>query len=237
VWSNSEIEGRAELLRGRLRLLVICLSHSWGGLEQVAANDALEVAHLGFEVRFLVLNGSPLAQFLGKYSEIELVLLDQEPQDLLDLKLKKVLQDEMKAGVSVIHTHQTSILGSIVPWMVSFPHVSLVVSRHIMNNHNKKTLFHRAIYRRVDSFLVMSQALKQNVLETHPMHERKIHVVNLGLDFDRFDPVKVDPRKQRALWGADDQTVVIGVVGRIDPAKCQDVFLKAAAGLVQASYN
>jgi glycosyltransferase involved in cell wall biosynthesis len=101
-----------------------------------------------------------------------------------------------------------------------------------MNNHNKKTLFHRAIYRRVDSFLVMSQALKQNVLETHPMHERKIHVVNLGLDFDRFDPVKVDPRKQRALWGADDQTVVIGVVGRIDPAKCQDVFLKAAAGLV-----
>jgi glycosyltransferase involved in cell wall biosynthesis len=79
----------------------------------------------------------------------------------------------------------------------------------------------------------MSQTLKRNILDTHPVPERKVQVVNLGLDFERFDPAKVDPRKQRAAWGADDDTVVIGLVGRIDPAKCQDIFIKAAAGLLK----
>ena len=46
-------------------------------------------------------------------------------------------------------------------------------------------------------------------------------------------PYKVDSNAQRARWGADADTVVIGVVGRVDPAKGQDVFIKAAAGLLK----
>jgi glycosyltransferase involved in cell wall biosynthesis len=102
-----------------------------------------------------------------------------------------------------------------------------------MNNHNKRDLLHRLLYRRVDFLIVMSHMLRRNVLETHAFREKDIKVVNLGLDFVEFDPDRVNPTPQRTIWGADNDTIVIGLVGRIDPAKGQATFVKAAAGLLK----
>ncbi len=102
-----------------------------------------------------------------------------------------------------------------------------------MNNHNKRGLYHRWLYRRLDALIVMSQTLRNNVLGTHALKDRQVKVIHLGLDFDVFNHEKVDYRKQRESWGADDQTTVIGLVGRIDPAKGQATFIKAAAGLTK----
>jgi glycosyltransferase involved in cell wall biosynthesis len=78
--------------------------------------------------------------------------------------------------------------------------------------------------------------LRKNVIETHAIAERKVKVVPLGLDFDRFDPARVDAEIPRAQWGADRDTTVIGLVGRIDPAKGQATFIKAAAGLLKGAH-
>jgi glycosyltransferase involved in cell wall biosynthesis len=145
--------------------------------------------------------------------------------------MRRILSD----GSNLLHTHQTSILGSIIPWIWSEPSVAMIASRHIMNNHRKKGFLHRGIYRRVDALLVMSQTLRRNIIETHAIAERKVKVVSLGLDFDRFDPARVDRDGPRAQWGADADTTVIGLVGRIDPAKGQATFIKAAAGLLKGS--
>jgi glycosyltransferase involved in cell wall biosynthesis len=102
-----------------------------------------------------------------------------------------------------------------------------------MSGHNKKNWIHSLIYRRVDSLIVMSEALRENVVATHPLPADRVEIVNLGLDFDRFDPNKVDAGRQRAEWGADSDTIVVGLVGRIDPAKGQGTFIKAAAGLMK----
>jgi len=102
-----------------------------------------------------------------------------------------------------------------------------------MSGHNKKNWVHSLIYQRVDSLVVMSEALRDNVLATHPVEDSKVDIINLGLDFERFDPDKVDARRQREEWGADGDTIVIGLVGRIDPAKGQGTFIKAAAGLMK----
>ncbi|OFZ73656.1 MAG: hypothetical protein A3K03_07680, partial [Bdellovibrionales bacterium RIFOXYD1_FULL_44_7] len=124
-------------------------------------------------------------------------------------------------------------LGSIVPWIWNKAGISAFASRHIMNNHNKRNFFHAAVYSRLDALIVMSNTLRKNVLETHPLREKQIKVVKLGLDFDRFDSSKVNPSMQRARWNVDKNTVVIGLVGRIDPAKGQSTFIKAAAGLMK----
>jgi glycosyltransferase involved in cell wall biosynthesis len=41
----------------------------------------------------------------------------------------------------------------------------------------------------------------------------------------------VNSKKLRSQWGATDDTIVVGVVGRIDPAKGQGTFIRAVAGL------
>lgn len=222
-----------KILEPKLKPLMICLSNSWGGLEQVAAYDAAELALLGFKPRALVTEGSPIHENLSKIDGIEIVTINYRPRDYFDFKLKTDLKRLIGSGTNLIHVHQTTLLGSISPWMYQFPGLPLFGSRHIMNNHDKKDLFHRFIYRRLDSLIVMSQALKQNVLATHPLKDWQVKVVNLGLDFTRFDPELVDAKKRRAVWGADDDTVVIGLVGRIDPAKGQATFIQAAAGLTK----
>jgi hypothetical protein len=56
-------------------------------------------------------------------------------------------------GVNLIHTHQTSLLGSIVPWIWKSPQVALIATRHMMSTHNKRDIFHGAIYSRVDALV------------------------------------------------------------------------------------
>jgi glycosyltransferase involved in cell wall biosynthesis len=221
-------------LRDRLHALVVCLSHSWGGLEQVAANDAIDVGALGLNVQVLCLRDTPIHQALAEQGSVGLVPLDFQPRNYFDFKLKACLEELTAKGVNLIHTHQTSILGSIAPWLWKRRSVALLASRHIMSNHDKRDFFHRMIYGRLDGLMVVSQTIRQNVLDTHPIRDRLVKVVNLGLDFDVFDPTRVHSKVQRAKWGADPQTVVIGLVGRIDPAKGQDTFIKAAAGLLKS---
>ena len=228
-----DIPALTDAIQKDLNELVICLSHSWGGLEQVAANDSIDRGALGLKVRVLCLEGSPLHEYLVHRKEVVVLPLNFRPRDNFDLKMRAELYRLIDEGTNVVHAHQTSLLGSISPWLWGRHRVCLFASRHIMNKHDKRNFFHRAIYGRIDYLIVMSQALRENVMNTHPLRERQVKVVNLGLDFDRFDPDKVDPKKQRALWGADDDTVVIGMVGRIDPAKGQATFIKAAAGLLK----
>ena len=230
--TKREIAELTESLTTRLHERVVCLSHSWGGLEQVAANDAIDRGLLGLDVGVICLEGSPIHENLKNRSEVKVQPINFRPRDVLDFKLKKVLEDHFNSGVNLLHVHQTTLLGSIVPWLWNEPQVALFVSRHIMNTHSKRDFYHRALYSRVDSLVVMSQTLRENVLSTHAIRDKQVKVVNLGLDFSIFDPVRVDAKKQRAVWGGDDDTLVIGLVGRIDPAKGQATFVRAAAGLL-----
>ncbi len=231
----SDLAERVDALEGRLDELVVCLSHSWGGLEQVAAQDAVDRAALGLKARALVLEGSPIHQNLTqRNSGVVPVPLSFRPRDLLDFRLKGELERLFASGVNVVHTHQTTLLGTLIPWMWKHPQVSAFASRHIINNHDKRDFIHRLLYGRLDYLLVMSQTLRENVMATHPLRERQVKVVNLGLDFSVFDPDRVDPARQRAAWGADPETLVIGLVGRIDPAKGQATFVRAAAGVIKA---
>jgi glycosyltransferase involved in cell wall biosynthesis len=226
------VQHSGEQLRGRLSEAVVCLSHSWGGLEQVAANDAIETASLGLSVRVICLEGSPIHENVAHRKEIEVVPLNFRPRNHFDVRFRSELMRLLGEGVTLFHTHQTSLLGSIVPWLWS-RNIPLFATRHILNNHPKRDPYHRLVYSRLDGLLVISHALRKNVLETHAIREKLVKVVNLGLDFERFDPEKVNPEAQRRAWGADSETVVIGLVGRIDPAKGQATFIRAAAGLLK----
>ena len=222
-----------DVLKDRMHALVVCLSHSWGGLEQVAAIDAVDAGALGLDVRVLCLEGSPIHENLASSKDVRVLPLTFRPRNYFDFKMRAEMAAQIENGINLVHCHQTSVLGSVVPWLWRRPSVAVLASRHMMNAHNKKNFFHGAIYNRLDALIVMSQTLRENIIQTHPIPERRIKVVNLGLDYGRFDPKKVDPQKNRKIWGADPETVVIGVVGRIDPAKGQATFVKAAAGLMK----
>jgi glycosyltransferase involved in cell wall biosynthesis len=179
------------------------------------------------------LQNTPIHEYLQKHSEVSVEILESRPRDHFDFGLRREIKRLIADGVNIFHTHQTTLLGSMAPWLWSEQKVGLFASRHILNGHDKHDLFHRAIYGRLDGLIVMSQMLRKNVLATHPIRDRRVKVVNLGLDFDAFDPRRVDGQAQRKAWGADPETLVIGLVGRIDFAKGQSTLIKAAANVVR----
>src|SRR5262245_20287244 len=109
------LEREVASLRDRLKGVVVCFSRSWGGLEQVAAQDALEVASQGLNVKVLCLEGSPIHQNLLEKKEVVLETLPVLPRNYFDFSLKAEFQRQFQIGTNLIHTHQPSLLGSIVP--------------------------------------------------------------------------------------------------------------------------
>ncbi len=233
--ANLEVDTLVDALKDSAGIASICVSYAWGGLEQVAATDAIELARHGLRSVMVCLEGSPIEEHLRKQNAGVIVRgLSFRPRDHFDYKLKAEIERWIiEDRVNVLHTHQPSLLGSLIPWVYRRDDIVVIASRHIMNNHNKRGLYHRWLYRRLDALVVMSQTLRANVLATHALKERQVKVIHLGLDFDVFKHERVDYQKQRVSWGADEHTTVIGLVGRIDPAKGQATFIKAAAGLVK----
>lgn len=62
----------------------------------------------------------------------------------------------------------------------------------------------------------------------HGFPKDKCVLVPNGVDTERFRPDKTLGIRLRHLWGVNDDTLLIGIVGRIDPAKDHRTFLKAA---------
>ncbi|HUP56374.1 MAG TPA: hypothetical protein VM598_02905, partial [Bdellovibrionota bacterium] len=104
VRPGDETQVLVESLKDRLSALVVCFSHSWGGLEQVAANDAVDVASLGLGVRVLCLRDTPIHQNLMNRESVTVVPLDFHPRNYFDLKLKRCLEELIGSGVNLIHT-------------------------------------------------------------------------------------------------------------------------------------
>lgn len=229
---NAEtIEELRDRLASELHVLIVMISNAWGGLEQTALNDARLLTQNGFRVTMLVKENSPVDHAVKMESpQIRLVYSPPNVRNYFDTGLWRQLRFLVDTeAVNLVHCHQTSLLGSVVPPLMGRTHVALVVSRHILNSHNKRDPLHALLYRRVDYMLVLSQTMRRNLAATFPVPEKKLRIVNLAIDLDRFNPNVVSRGEMRREWGIPEDAFVVGLVGRIDPMKGQDLMIKALA--------
>ncbi|MBH8571658.1 glycosyltransferase [Nostocaceae cyanobacterium CENA369] len=68
---------------------------------------------------------------------------------------------------------------------------------------------------------------------THQVSADKMLVISNGIDTERFQPDREAGAKVRAEWGISQNTILIGLVGRINPIKDHPTFLKTAALLAE----
>lgn len=231
--AQENLEELRERLAPDLRILMIAVSDAWGGLEQTTFADARALVELGMQVVVLCRKGSPLDEHCKMSSTpMEVEYFTLPVRRLFDLALMRRIRQVVKQRkINLLHTHQGSLINSIVPALAGNPEIGLVLSRHILNDHNKKDLLHAVLYRRVDYILVLSNAMKRNLLTTFPVQEKKLRIVNLGLDLGAFDPSRASKTRMRSVWGISEDRFLVGVVGRLDPMKCQDLVIKALANL------
>lgn len=209
------------------KVILLCSSHSWGGLEQVAAQDARLLKESGVEVIAVGMRESPFVRALN--GVVRVAPLDYEPRNLGDLRLVRDLRALLAQGASALLVHQPSLLGSVIPALWGWPRARLLVFRHIWSDHRKQSVYHRWLYSRVTRLLVVSESIRQNVLATHAVASEKVGILRLGIDLARFDPRSVDRAASRTRWELADGDWVVGVVGRLDPGKGQAELIEAFA--------
>ena len=214
--------------------LLVCLSSSWGGGEQLAANDAIEMAQVGLKFGFLCLKGSPVAENLRGKANITLHELRGPPGGLLDFDFRREFRALVeREGIKLIHTHQTSILVPMILALRGMDAVTLLASRHVPLQRGGTGPIERILFRRVDQMLANSEAIRRSLVDQKYASAERTRTIPLGLDFERLDPEKVDPGSMRESWGADPSTIVIGMVGRLARSKGQGTFIRSAAALLK----
>lgn len=233
--SLSPIEVLAREVRERTVVAQICLSRSYGGIEQVVTNDIIDLSSNGIEVRLICLEGSPVHLKLVDKPGVKIFTVTELPRAFFDMSFRALLSEVCDDKVQILHFYQPSIMGSIVPWVWKKKHLVVLSNRHALATESLRSPWNTLLMKRLDGVVTMSETLKKNILTTHPIKEDRVNVIHLGLDYQVFDPERVDAKRQRAEWGADESTVVVGCVGRIDPTKGQDIVVKAAAGLLVRS--
>lgn len=221
-------------LKDKLKPLWILFSERWGGPEQVAMSDMIDLASAGIPITLLCLEGSPVHAAALRHLRIKVHPLVHRPKRNFEWSFVRVLRGVIEeVGANIVHINDEGMLWYLVPALFRRPDISVVSSRHAVAERGFQDFFASLLLRRLDYMIVLSESIRRSLLARRMIAEKKVKVINLGLDFSRFDPSRTNGGALRKSWGADKDTVVIGSVGRLVPEVGQDTFLKAAAGLLK----
>lgn len=114
--------------------------------------------------------------------------------------------------------------------LVGITEIKVVGISHTFVGVSKKDIYHRWIYNRVQTLIALTDIHRKNLIEHLEINPNKIVVIPNSVDTEKFNP-KHRSDLLRASFGADNHTVLIGLIGRLDKAKGQKILLEASAVL------
>lgn len=215
-----------------MKVLVICTAETWGGLEQTALRDVVELNKQGIRAELLCFDKGVIldhAKELGlrfytiknknKYFNLEIFI-----------KLRSLIKKE---NFNVIHFHT---FNTIMPSLLAVRGLDVFVAatRHIYVEHVKKDFLHRSLLRRLDMLFAISDFARMNLLETYPLSKDRVKTLYIGIDVKSFE--RSSGKRERFLSSYPllrNASKIIGMVGRIDPMKGQLEFLEAAKRIIR----
>lgn len=211
---------------GPFKVLQICTSRSWGGMEMHMPILCEKLRERGHTVLPVCYQDSPLDEELRRraFEPVRLNLRGYvHPIGLW--RLGRLIR---RFGPDVIHAHYSRDLWTIVPAMKLSHPVPLVLIKHIGTRRPKRDPLHRWLYSSVSHAIAISRVIHQNLERTHPLPAEKIGVIHHGIDLKQFRFREEDRRAVRAELGIRPEEKVIGIIGRLQIGKGYLEFLQMA---------
>jgi len=149
-------------------------------------------------------------------------------------KLKKLIK-EYKPDIVHTHAAKSGALGRLAAKHAGVPVIVHTFHGHIFHSYfnTLKTNFfirtERYLAGLSDAIVAISDVQKKELSSDFKIAKaEKFRVIPLGLDLDHFTIDQAIKRnKFRTEFGLDDDTVAIGIIGRLVPVKNHSLFLKA----------
>ena len=154
---------------------------------------------------------------------------------------KKIYQIIKEFKPDIVHTHasKAGTLGRIAANRLNVPVIVHTFHGHVFHSYfgSAKTLLYKTIERYLSrkstKIIAISELQKKELSDIHKIcPPDKIEVIPLGFDLDRFR----ENTETKRIWfrkkfGLTQDTIAIGIVGRIVPIKNHSLFLGAIKNL------
>jgi glycosyltransferase involved in cell wall biosynthesis len=147
----------------------------------------------------------------------------------------------------IVHTHSAKpgALGRLAASASSVPVILHTFHGHVFHSYFgsiKSNVFintERYLARKSDAIIAISEQQKNELVQQFKIApDDKFHVIPLGFDLDRFrNSTDEKRRKFRAEFSIDDDTIAIGIIGRLVPVKNHYLFLKAIKQVLERSHK
>lgn len=205
------------------KVLQLCLSRSWGGLEMSAVTYARLLNANSVESICLTVKDSPLSA-KSERSGVHTETLDEKLSWLG--KVKRLRQIMVSQQITTVFVHRLKDLGLLYPALIGLSEVDVVGFAHMLLKVSKRDPLHSLLYSRLTKLVTFTTRQKNLLIPKLPLAESKYVVAYPGVDSKKFHPDKRDETLRRSLGVAPDDCL-IGVIGRFDRQKGQLEFVQA----------
>lgn len=209
-----------------LKILKVCTSRSWGGMEMSMATISARLRDRGHDVHPVCYTNSRIHERLKKLG-FEPVTLDLWGK-FHPFKAFWLSRYINRHDIDVVHTDYSRDLFTLVPALKWSRPTPLVLHKHVGTIRPKNLPVHPYLYRNVDHVIAISRVIEKNLLETHPLRPDQVSVIHHGIDMTRFMPDAERRAAVRAEFGIRDGELVVGIVGRLQESKGHLQFLEVA---------
>lgn len=212
------------------KVMHICLSNGWGGLEMYSSRIIPELRRQGWAAHGLALAGSRVADSLVEAGIAPLTVASRG-QALL--RVGRLLRYLKAHDIRILHCHKSSDLRLGALLVTLRPSLRLFFTDHMGVTRPKKDPYHRWAYGKVSRLLSISETTRQRNLAAFPLPPERIRRLYLGIDPAPYAPRLTDAERHtlRRQLGIHGDTVAIGLPGRLTPGKGQGIWIEALAGL------
>lgn len=213
-----------------------CSSRSWGGLEMNIGRFATWLRTRNYPITVFCIEDSELSKYCKK-QEIPSVFIKKQGKHYdfgAVFAISKLLRKHKIEIFAVTDNRDLSLLAGI-KWRLGNT-VTTLFFQGMQFGMEKKDFLHTFRYKKIDGWLAPLNWLKEQVIANTNIRPQNVFLLPLGIELESFIS-DVKPKEElRKEFEIPKQAFVLGLVGRIDAQKGQQIILDALVSLPEDTH-
>ncbi len=216
-----------------MRLAIYCSSLAWGGLEMNLFRLATRLHDQGHHISVYAIPNSTFYEH-AKKSVLTLIPISVK-YHYFDLFTAYQLAKKLKKDECEVLLFSIAKDNYVTGWAKVFfyPNLHLIYLQQMILGIPKKGIVQTFLYKKLSAWIAPTQELAQQVLVQTHMPKERIHLIPLGIDTLEFANSKLTKEQARQQLNLPESVFLVGIIGRFDPSKGQDILIKAITHLKQ----